>query len=499
MDPVKKLVSGRLRAEVPGPHPDADLLSAFAEKALPERDRLQVLAHLAECGDCRQVIFFVLPDSAETQKVLAIDRRSRSGFALRWGTLAAAIAVCAILLVSTRHRDAVSTYKQAVPAKAPGQIAADLKTPPELAEMRALRDDRANTKTSVTREAEADKVIPTPKHMTAKPAAKFDFDQSGQVRMAPRSEAAPAANLQKESRNFVGLEKLEPGAASAPAPAAPAPVAIGGPLQNKDAIAYSASGQGQGVLAKIASGNLGGTVLDPSGAVIANATVTTVGPIGTRAAQSDPQGRFSFDHLVPGTYSVKAQAPGFKTTDVEQVALLDQPLDLKVTLEVGSTSEAVEVTSASATLETASAEVAQNKKQSNQLARKKTAAANYRGAIAKTLSGSMPQWTLSPEGSVQRSLDAGKSWQNVRVASGAGFRALSSAGTHVWVGGSAGALYHSADSGLTWTRVTPVAAGRKLESDITHVDFADPMNGTVTSASGEAWSTSDGGQSWQVR
>jgi hypothetical protein len=48
MDPVKKLVSGRLRAEVPGLHPDADLLSAFAEKALPERDRVQVLAHLAE-------------------------------------------------------------------------------------------------------------------------------------------------------------------------------------------------------------------------------------------------------------------------------------------------------------------------------------------------------------------------------------------------------------------------------------------------------------------
>jgi hypothetical protein len=494
MDPVKKLVSGRLRAEVPGPHPDADLLSAFAEKVLPERDRVQVLAHLAECGDCRQIVFFALPDSAETQKVLAIERRPRSGLALRWGTLAAAIAVCAILLVATRHRGVVATYKQVVPAKAPGQIAAELKTPPELAEMRALRDDRAISKTGATREADANKVIPTPKHMTAKPTGKFDFDQSGQVRMAPRSEAADG--LQAQNQNFVAMDKMDAGAASPQ----PASGAVGGLLQNKNAAAYStASGQDQGALAKIAAGNLGGTVLDPSGAVIANATVTTVGPIGTRAAQSDSQGKFSFDRLVPGTYSVKAEARGFKAAEIQQVAVLDQALDLKVTLNVGSTSEVVEVTAGSPAVETTSAEIAQNEKQANQLSRKKSAAVNYRGAMAKELSVAMPQWTLSPDGFVQRSLNAGKTWQNVPVASGAGFRALSSAGTHVWVGGSHGALYHSADSGQTWTRVTPAAAGRKLDADITHVDFADATNGTVTTASGEAWSTSDGGQTWQVR
>jgi hypothetical protein len=340
----------------------------------------------------------------------------------------------------------------------------------------------------VTQQAQADKVIPTPKHMTAKPAAKFDFDQSGQVRMAPRSDGAQTANLQTEGRNFVAMEKLEAGAAASPQSA---PGAIGGLVQNEKS---ATSGQVQGALAKIAAGNLGGTVVDPSGAVIANATVTTVGPIGTRAAQSDSQGKFSFDRLVPGTYSVKAQAPGFKTTDIEQVAVLDQPLDLKVTLNVGSTSEAVEVTAASTAVETTSAVIAQqNDAQANQLSRKKSAAANYRA-----VSVAMPQWTLSPQGLVQRSLDAGKSWQNVRVASGAGFRALSSVGTDVWVGGSGGALYHSSDSGQTWTRVTPISAGRKLESDITHVDFSDPMNGTVTTASGEVWNTSDGGQTWQL-
>ena len=37
-------------------HPDAESLNAFAEQALAERERGEVLAHLAVCGRCRQVV-----------------------------------------------------------------------------------------------------------------------------------------------------------------------------------------------------------------------------------------------------------------------------------------------------------------------------------------------------------------------------------------------------------------------------------------------------------
>jgi hypothetical protein len=37
-------------------HPDAEVLSAFAEQALGERERGEVLEHLAGCGRCRQVV-----------------------------------------------------------------------------------------------------------------------------------------------------------------------------------------------------------------------------------------------------------------------------------------------------------------------------------------------------------------------------------------------------------------------------------------------------------
>jgi hypothetical protein len=39
-----------------GFHPDAESLSAFSEQALGERERADVLAHLAVCGRCRQVV-----------------------------------------------------------------------------------------------------------------------------------------------------------------------------------------------------------------------------------------------------------------------------------------------------------------------------------------------------------------------------------------------------------------------------------------------------------
>ena len=39
-----------------GLHPDAESLSAFSEQALGKRERAEVLAHLAVCGRCRQVV-----------------------------------------------------------------------------------------------------------------------------------------------------------------------------------------------------------------------------------------------------------------------------------------------------------------------------------------------------------------------------------------------------------------------------------------------------------
>src|SRR6266481_8852661 len=116
MTEVPKIVYDRLRAALPEQaHPDADLLTAFAEQALSATERDGVLQHLALCGDCREVVALALPAAdlvaapiaSETDGLQTTASRSRGphklSFAwptLRWAALAAgAVVAAAVLLV----------------------------------------------------------------------------------------------------------------------------------------------------------------------------------------------------------------------------------------------------------------------------------------------------------------------------------------------------------------------------------------------------------------
>ena len=113
------------------------------------------------------------------------------------------------------------------------------------------------------------------------------------------------------------------------------------------------------------------------------------------------------------------------------------------------------------------------------------------------LANTLPRWTISAEGALERSLDSGKTWEKVLVAGNGIFRAVSAVGADVWAGGSAGMLYHSPDAGQHWIRVQPIAAGT-LKADITAVEFTDTRHGRLTTSERETWKTSDAGQSWQI-
>lgn len=107
-----------------------------------------------------------------------------------------------------------------------------------------------------------------------------------------------------------------------------------------------------------------------------------------------------------------------------------------------------------------------------------------------------PRWTLSADGTLQRSLDTGATWQTIVVSSKTVFRALAANDLDIWVGGSAGALFHSSDAGEHWTQVRPVANGAVLEDDIVGVEFTDTLHGRLTSSAEETWMTADAGQTW---
>lgn len=94
------------------------------------------------------------------------------------------------------------------------------------------------------------------------------------------------------------------------------------------------------------SGALIGTVKDPSGGVVPNATVTlsNKGTNQSRSTKTDADGAYRFGLLQPGDYGVTVEAAGFSaamaasvTVTVTETAVLDE------TLQVGAQSQQVEV------------------------------------------------------------------------------------------------------------------------------------------------------------
>lgn len=332
MDAIKKLVSGRLKAQAAGAHPDPELLAAFAENGLIGQDRQGLLNHLSTCADCREVLYSSLPvpDPAEAQQVFLPSSSSRlPRLAIRWGALAASVVILGTVLVTNRGMFTQHLRSSAAPAKDTSQqTIAELKTPAEVDQIADAPAIKAAVKTR-----------PLAKHMTAKPQASMQFDQSGQVHFA----AAPSANEVSQS---------------------------------------------------------------------AQSTAAT-----------------------PSTMAHADEAVAARSSNATGAAVSRVPS-----------------------------------------------------------SSSSSFWSLSTDGQVQRSLDSGKTWQIVPVAGGIPFHAINSIGDDVWVGGAAGALYHSADSGRSWTRIQPVFTG-----DIARIAFSDAQNGAVSTADGEVWSTSDGGQSWRLK
>jgi hypothetical protein len=99
-----------------------------------------------------------------------------------------------------------------------------------------------------------------------------------------------------------------------------------------------------------------GTITDPNGAVVPNATVTarstgtTTGYNAT--ATTDSNGYFIFASVPVGTYSVTATGSGFKTFRQDVTVVLDKAAFLTVKLEVGASNVVVDVTTdASATID----------------------------------------------------------------------------------------------------------------------------------------------------
>src|SRR5215218_5674154 len=104
-----------------------------------------------------------------------------------------------------------------------------------------------------------------------------------------------------------------------------------------------------------------GTVTDPSGAVVPQATLTLrnneTGRVQT--AESGDEGFYRISELPPGTYTLTVEKAGFKKTTFENLTVnAEQVQGVDVVLTAGEVAETVTVTSeGQVTLDTESANV----------------------------------------------------------------------------------------------------------------------------------------------
>jgi Carboxypeptidase regulatory-like domain len=105
-------------------------------------------------------------------------------------------------------------------------------------------------------------------------------------------------------------------------------------------------------------GQLGGYVTDSTGAVIPNARITLISPNrgASGTAVSDGSGQWSFSGLPSGNYTIRAEAPGFRTKIFSLNHNADQPTTLNFPMSVGNVTESVEVSTEQAVIETKSGE-----------------------------------------------------------------------------------------------------------------------------------------------
>lgn len=383
---IPKIVGQRLQAAAKAEvHLDPNLLAAFAEKSLGKREQLQVLEHLAQCSNCRDVVSLSIPQFQATTVVTTASGSSGwlSWPVLRWGALAACVIVVGTA-VTLRHpkREPVESVIMA-------------------------RQTAAVTDAKPALEAQ---IAPNGGELSAKLASP----QPPEAATNDIAASQPAKRLASRQANVGGFAGPQARGYLARAPAASGSL-VGGAM-------FAKSATGGPAEQKSADSNL--------------------------AEMAEARPNADLTELVPG-----------RAKD----ALEEESRTAKAKTATGATS---------------------------------TPQAMNEASLLAT-PNLMPRWTLSADGTLQRSLDSGRTWKTIPVSNRTIFRALAANGLDIWVGGSGGALYHSSDAGEHWLRVQPVANGESLTADIIGVEFTDPLHGKLTTSSQGSWTTADSGKTWQ--
>src|SRR6267154_6696664 len=112
----------------------------------------------------------------------------------------------------------------------------------------------------------------------------------------------------------------------------------------------------------IVTGAVSGTVTDASGAVVADASVTLVSEATqeTRTAVTGANGVFQFALLKPGRYDITVEKTGFRKSLQKANVMLGQTSSLNAKLEIGESTQTVEISETVPLLQTEDGNISSN-------------------------------------------------------------------------------------------------------------------------------------------
>ncbi|MGH9603283.1 MAG: YCF48-related protein [Terriglobales bacterium] len=486
MTELPRIVRERLKAQASGPvdvHPDADLLTAFCEHTLTGTEHQQVIAHLALCADCRDAVALSTPPQSSEAEPLRPHRESRRFRWVHWFALAASVVVVATaVLQQPRSSQPGSELEMATRERAPVTAA---KPSPEPQNGKA-----AETFTTASSS--------TPAPAQAAASAEHD-DRSALVKgiaeeQQPKRDesASPVPKLygdvgeRKNQANAPSQPRVGPGRAGIGTGASAGPGVVGGTRTG-------AFGAGQQTTPASSVASLEKERRDapqappppPARANEAAAVEDNRRPadaLKSKDAEAAPAesaaGARKFERQLAVTDS--DDAAGEKEAAAQ--AMDQEALGQKSRTQANVTGPI-------------NVETLPMKKQPAQPAAK----TSKFGALAGKLKAPL-RWTVSAVGLVQRSLDGGKSWQDLFIREGVRFRAVAAQDGNVWAGGDGGALFHSSDAGETWTSRPLSGDAKRLEMtpgfDILHIDINASGQVTVTTSQRQTFVSTDAGQNW---
>ena len=463
-----------------------------------------MLAHLAECGECRKAVFLMRPHEEPRPAAVSPEKR----WAWRWLVpvgVPAAVLACALIAALIYIR----------PHGTP-------ETPQQLASVRPTEAERPGSTVATSTNAEADRAAPSsdlePGAPTDKPGRAPAANSKLVARPGGRGDSfapsAPAKKVLRHESPIAGRSNLSAlksgqataGVASPTAGATPSGGPIGSVQTTNSTAAQSTvsssatsklpvSGRNftqlqqlppvgtqgaakQDNLAKkkelpalqIQGGRgeartlagISGRITDRSGASIAGAAVTVRDTAGkTRQTTTGADGSFHLTQLPAGQYQLTATASGFKTGN-ESVELKPSEMAmLQPVLDVGSVSEVVEVGAGATSIQTESANLsgrAVTEKSSMSL--RSTPPSDL--PLLATVSQGKRVLSLDDAGNLFLSRDEGKKWKKVkpqwagkvvRIESTAAASGKASANAKDEIGGaSEGAVFQlTTDGGTTWS------------------------------------------------